>query len=280
MAFADYIQYKIKVVNGADIALEEMQEIIMSQLSDMPFESFEFEDEYILAYVQADLDQPELLDEIHKMDGVTDTYKSVIKGENWNKIWEESFEPITISDQVIVRAPFHPVDNKYRFEIIIEPKMSFGTGHHSTTRLMMESMLHLDFKNKTVLDMGCGTGILAILAHHMGATKCTAVDNDPVCVESTLENCQLNNCPETEVFLNDKISPNFKTDIILANIQKNVLIEQMSLYKKWLNNKGTLLVSGIYEDAVKDVIASAESTGLKYIEHRKLNEWCMIYFQN
>src|SRR5688500_1291602 len=131
MAFADYIQYKIKVIAGTDIALEEMQEIIMSQLSDMPFESFEFQDEYILAYVQADLDQPELLDEIRKIDGVGNTYKSVIKGENWNKIWEESFEPITISNQVIVRAPFHPVDNKYRFEIIIEPKMSFGTGHHS-----------------------------------------------------------------------------------------------------------------------------------------------------
>lgn len=279
MPFADYIQYKITVINGKDIALEERQEIIISELSDMPFESFETENEFILAYLQADFDELSLITDISLLDGVAKVEKTRIKGENWNKVWEESFEPITIENEVIVRAPFHSVDKSFKHEIIIEPKMSFGTGHHSTTRLMMETMLHLNFNNKSVLDMGCGTGILAILAAKLGADKLTAVDNDPVCVENTQENIELNGCPQTEVFLNDKISANFKTDIILANIQKNVLIEQMPLYKQWLNPGGILLVSGIYEESIKPVTDSAEVNGLKYKTHRKLNDWCMIEFE-
>lgn len=280
MPFADYIQYKITVINGPDIALEERQEIIISELSDMPFETFETDNELILAYVQADMDEADLITTISLIEGVAKVEKTRIKGENWNKIWEESFEPITIENEVIVRAPFHTVEKTYKHEIIIEPKMSFGTGHHSTTRLMMETMLHLHFKNKTVLDMGCGTGILAILAAKLGATQLTAVDNDPQCIENTLENISLNNCQEIAVFTNDKISANFKTDIILANIQKNVLIEQMPLYSSWLNNNGTLLVSGIYEEAVKDVVEAAKKNGLTYTTHQMLNEWCMIHFTN
>ncbi len=280
MPFADYILYKITAINGPEIAVEERQDIIISELSDMPFETFETDNEYVLAYVQADLDQADLISSIACINGVGKVERTLIKGENWNKIWEESFEPITIEDQVIVRAPFHTVEKTFTHEIIIEPKMSFGTGHHSTTRLMMETMLHLSFKNKTVLDMGCGTGILAILAAKLGATELSAVDNDPQCIENTLENISLNNCQEIAVFTNDKISANFKTDIILANIQKNVLIEQMPLYSSWLNNNGTLLVSGIYEEAVKDVVEAAKRNGLTYKTHQMLNEWCMIHFTN
>lgn len=280
MPFADYIQYKITVINGPEIALEERQEIIISELSDMPFETFETDNEFVLAYVQAELDQVDLMATIPLIPGVARVEKIRIKGENWNKVWEESFDPITIESEVIVRAPFHHVDKSFKHEIIIEPKMSFGTGHHSTTRLMMETMLHLDFKNRSVLDMGCGTGILAILAAKLGAVKLSAVDHDPVCVENTLENIELNKCPQIEVFLNDKISANFKTDIILANIQKNVLIEQMPLYKQWLNPEGILLVSGIYEESIKPVSESAKVNGLKYKTHEKLNEWCMIQFEH
>jgi len=280
MSFNDYVQYKIRVSNGTEIALEERQEIIISQISDMPFESFEQEENLIFAYVPINNDLPDTVDYIKTLDGVNEVERTIIKGENWNKIWEESFEPITINNQVIVRAPFHLVENNYTHEIIIEPKMSFGTGHHSTTRLMMEKMLHLHFKQKSVLDMGCGTGILAILAHKLGAVGITAIDNDPVCIESTIENCQMNGCPQAEVFLNDKISANFKTDIILANIQRNVLLEQMPLYSAWLNNQGSLLVSGIYEESVKDIVDSAKKHGLKYVEHNTLNNWCMIRFDN
>jgi len=278
--FADYIQYRIAAINGKEIALEEQQDIIISELSDMPFETFENKDEFILAYIQANLDQPEFKSVVESIQGVKSVETTRIKGENWNKVWEESFEPITIENDVIVRAPFHHVDKSFKHEIIIEPKMSFGTGHHATTRLMMETMLHLNFKNKSVLDMGCGTGILAILAAKLGAVKLSAIDHDPVCVENTLENIELNGCSQIEVFLNDKISANFKTDIILANIQKNVLIEQMPLYKQWLNSGGTLLVSGIYEESVQPVKESAKINGLKYKLHQKLNEWCMIEFIN
>ena len=330
MPFPDYIQYKITVINvqidiGTEIALEERQEIIISELSDMPFESFETDKEFLLAYIRADQDHLDFGDSIKTMDGVLQVEKNHIKGENWNKIWEESFEPITIEDKVIVRAPFHVVEKKYEVEIIIEPKMSFGTGHHSTTRLMMESMLNLHFENKSILDMGCGTGILAILAAKLGASKITAVDNDPQCIENTFENISLNNCQEIAVFHFDKfyltfkaalktknrlqnradetenaefafanehfevevqrrnlkvLEVPFKADVILANIQKNVLIEQMPLYKSWLNVGGILLVSGIYEEAVKDVIESAKKNGMQYSNHKILNEWCLIRFEN
>jgi ribosomal protein L11 methyltransferase len=280
MPFADYIQYKITAIYGPDIALEERQDIIISELSDMPFETFETDNEFVLAYVQADLDQAELITTISLLEGVAKVEKTRIKGENWNKIWEESFEPITIEDQVIVRAPFHTVEKTFAHEIIIEPKMSFGTGHHSTTRLMMETMLHLNFKNKSVLDMGCGTGILAILAAKLGASELLAADNDPQCIINTLENVSLNNCQHIEVCLNDKISTNFKADIILANIQRNVLIEQMPLYKSWLNDGGILLVSGILDESVNPVLESALSNGLKYTIHTQLNGWNMIHFDN
>lgn len=280
MPFADYIQYKITAINGPDIALEERQDIIISELSDMPFETFETDNENVLAYVQAELDQADLITTISLLTGVAKVEKTRIKGENWNKIWEESFEPITIEDQVIVRAPFHPVEKTFTHEIIIEPKMSFGTGHHSTTRLMMETMVHLNFKNKSVLDMGCGTGILAILAAKLGASKLLAVDNDPQCIINTLENVSLNNCQYIEVCLNEKISTNFKADIILANIQRNVLIEQMPLYKSWLNAGGILLVSGILDESVNPVIESASSNGLIYKIHTQLNGWNMIHFDN
>jgi len=278
MPFTDYFQYDIVVKPTEGLDLELQQEIVIADMSELPFESFEVENDVIRAYVQSHLDQEEFLSFITSIEGVVHLDKILVKGQNWNKIWEESFDPITINNDVIVRAPFHTVDNTFKHEIIIEPKMSFGTGHHSTTRLMMESMLGISWKGKSVLDMGCGTGILAILAHQLGATNVTASDNDPQCIENAEENTRLNNCLGIYVCLADKISANFKTDIILANIQKNVLIEQMPLYKLWLNKSGLLLVSGIYEEAMEDVKASAEQNGLKFVHHRQLNEWCMIRF--
>ncbi len=279
MPFADYIQYRIQVSNGAE-SWEERQEIIISELEDMPFESFENNDEFLLAYIRADLDDPTFLSTISAYEGIEKIEKIHIKGENWNKIWEGSFQPITILNSVIVRAPFHHVDKNFTHEIIIEPKMSFGTGHHSTTRLMMECMLDLHFENRSVLDMGCGTGILAILAAKLGAKSVLAVDNDLQCIENTLENISLNNCQQVQVYLNEEISPNFKTDIILANIQKNVLIEQMPLYKSWLTQEGQLLVSGIYQEAIMDVMKSAEKEGMNCVSQHMLNDWCLIHFKN
>jgi ribosomal protein L11 methyltransferase len=280
MPFVDYIQYKIAVINGPEIALEEKQEIIISELSDMPFESFEIENALILAYVQAGQDDPDLQSSVELIDGVESVQKNYIQGENWNKIWEESFDPITIGQEVIIRAPFHIVDKSFTHEIIIEPKMSFGTGHHSTTRLMIESLLQLHVENKTVLDMGCGTGILAILAGRLQARQVTAVDNDPQCIENANENIVLNGYPHLKVFLNDQIPANFKADIILANIQKNVLIEQMPFYRSWITTGGQLLVSGIYEEAVPDVCDAAEKNGFTIKTIRELNEWRMIHFEN
>jgi ribosomal protein L11 methyltransferase len=284
MPFTDYIEYKISVALtpediGMEIALEERQEIIISELSEMPFESFQIENQFVLTYIQAEKDMQDMEPFIRTLAGVLQIEKRFIKGENWNQLWEESFEPITIGDTIIVKAPFHSVDKKFIHEIIIEPKMSFGTGHHSTTRLMMESMQHLHFENRSVLDMGCGTGILAILAAKLGSRNIMAVDHDPQCIKNTLENISLNNCQHIGVCLNEEISANFKTDIILANIQKNVLIDQMPLYFLWLNKGGQLLVSGIYEEAVKHVVEAAKQNGLGCKDQKTNNEWCMIHFE-
>lgn len=280
MVLVDYYQYRIEVSNGPEIAIDEQMDIILSDIYELPFESFETRDNSILAYIPVTKDDPNFITGIGLLQGVKAVEKSFIQGENWNAKWEQSFEPIVISNKVIVRAPFHEVVNNYEHEIIIEPKMAFGTGHHSTTRLMMEAMLNLNFNNQSVLDMGCGTGILAILARKLGAATVIAVDNDPQCIINSLENCELNHCSEIEVYENDKISVNFKTDIILANIQKNVLMEQMHLYKQWLNQHGTLLVSGIYSEAVEDIKESAIKNNLSFIKMSSLNEWCMLEFSN
>lgn len=280
MSFVDYVKYTILVDAFPNLSMEESVEIILSEVCELPFESFESAENRLLAYIPAANDSPSFMEVIKAIHGVIDVKRILIRGENWNVVWEQSFEPITIEKKVIVRAPFHDIVNIYEHEIIIEPKMAFGTGHHSTTRLMMEEMLDLNLEQKSVLDMGCGTGILAILAAKMGAQPVVAVDNDPQCIINSKENIGVNGCEIIQVYENDEISANFKTDIIIANIQKNVLIEQMPWYKKWLNEKGILLVSGIYEEAVEDVVKAATNNNMVFVKTRKLNEWCMIAFSN
>jgi ribosomal protein L11 methyltransferase len=200
-----------------------------------------------------------------------------LKDENWNRKWEENFQPITIGD-IHVRASFHAPQPAKR-EIIIEPKMSFGTGHHATTSLMIQEMLKTDCTGRNVLDMGCGTSILAILASMLGAKEVTAVDVDDWAVENSKENLNRNEIKNVTVLKGDaEIIGERPFDVVLANINRNVLLNDMWVYSRSLNRGGRLLLSGFYEEDVKQIKKAAEENGLTFINYEVSEHWTMARF--
>ena len=259
------------------------QDLLISALGDIGFDTFEEVDLGFKAYIPVDdFDQ-------QKLDEALDAYRemftfsydiTLIPQKNWNEVWESNFEPIQISDQVFVRATFHEPKPEFPYEIVIDPKMAFGTGHHQTTAMMMALMLENDLAGKKVLDMGCGTGILAILAAKLGATDVTAIDYDIVCYESTIENSALNNITNIKALCGSKeaIHPE-QYDIILANINRNILIDQMERYAEVLKPGGEIYFSGFYESPDLDIITDeARKHGLKYITHKKDKDWVAAKF--
>lgn len=208
--------------------------------------------------------------------------KKAMENKNWNEQWESSFQPITIDDFVQVRATFHAANTNVQHEIIIEPKMSFGTGHHATTAQMMQLMQQIDFTNKSVLDIGSGTGILAILADKLGADECIAIDNDEWCYTNALENINLNNSKNIKVVLGDSSAiPNKSFDIILANIHRNFLVENMQLLSKHTKPDGYLLVSGFYTTDEAIILESAMAQGLVANYRSTQDNWsCIVLKKN
>lgn len=205
---------------------------------------------------------------------------SELENKNWNEKWESSFQPILIDDFAYVRATFHAANPEVQHEIIIEPKMSFGTGHHPTTSQMMQNMRLLDFKGKRVLDCGSGTGILAILAGKMGAKHCIAVDNDEWCYRNCIENMELNHCERIQPEIGDLENVKGQTfDIILANIHRNFLVEHMHALRSLLNRSGILIVSGFYEEDVKIVLDKALEHHLIANYQTTRHKWTCIVFE-
>ena len=205
---------------------------------------------------------------------------SELENKNWNEKWESSFQPILIDDFAYVRATFHTANPEVKHEIIIEPKMSFGTGHHPTTSQMIQNMRLLDFKDKTVLDCGSGTGILAILAEKLGAKNCIALDNDEWCYQNCIENNELNNCESIQPEIGDMEQVNGKTfDIVLANIHRNFLVEHMHTLASILTPNGKLIVSGFYSEDVKLVSDKALDSNLIANYHTTQHNWDCIVFQ-
>ena len=202
-----------------------------------------------------------------------------IKKENWNKKWEESYDPITVEDKCIVRASFHPAQPKFPLEIIINPKMSFGTGHHETTYLMMKAQLDLVHTNKDVLDAGTGTGILSILAGKLGAKNIVAYDNDEWVIDNLQENLKLNDVvAKTLIGTVESLIFDSKFEIILANINKNILLNDIPSYSELLNKDGDLLLSGFYENDLPEIQKIAEQSGLKLVSNDTRNRWMMAKF--
>jgi ribosomal protein L11 methyltransferase len=200
-----------------------------------------------------------------------------IPDQNWNAEWEKNFEPVLIADKCYIRAPFHPLCPGYPYEIIIEPKMSFGTAHHETTAMMIEMMMQMDFNGKKVLDMGCGTGILAILAGMLGASEVDAVDNDEWAFNNAVENMERNGATKVNVKLGNITAAGSGYDIILANINRNVLLVHIPEYSKRMK-KGELLMSGFYEDDLEAIQKSATSNGFKFDRTINNNQWVATRF--
>jgi ribosomal protein L11 methyltransferase len=265
------------------ITEDYQQDLLIGALGDIGFDTFEEVDLGFKAYIPVDDFNPELLDATLEpfREMFTFSYDiDLIPQKNWNEVWESNFEPIEISDKVFVRATFHEPKPEFPYEIVIDPKMAFGTGHHQTTAMMLSLMLENDFAGKKVLDMGCGTGILAILAAKLGATDITAIDYDVVCYESTIENSALNGINNIEALCGSKqVIPNERYDIILANINRNILLDQMASYAEVLKPGGEIYFSGFYESPDLDIITEeARKHDLKYIVHKKDKDWVAAKF--
>jgi ribosomal protein L11 methyltransferase len=201
-----------------------------------------------------------------------------IPAQNWNAVWESNFEPIVIAGRCYVRAPFHPTKPDYEYELVIEPKMSFGTAHHETTSMMIQLMLELDLNGNSLLDMGCGTGILAIMAHKKGAGDIVAIDNDEWAFENTKENMVKNKTVIKAMLGDAKTIAGMKFDVVLANINRNILLNDIPTYAKSINEKGQLLLSGFYENDLAAIRKKAEEYGLTYQKHLLNNDWVAVIF--
>lgn len=266
----NYIQVQI---NNTD---NEKSELLIALLANAGFESFEETDTTLKAFIKEDEFDQEDLDEI--ISPLNLTYNTtVIPQQNWNAQWESSFEPIVVRDFVSIRAAFHQPVQNVQHEIIITPKMSFGTGHHATTYMMIEQMQPLDFKDKTVVDFGTGTAVLAILAEKMGANYIDAIDYDEWSIQNSIENAAANNCSKINLIQADTIATGNVYDIILANINLNIILTNLNAIKS-VSKKGTLiLLSGFVKSDEVEMINVLSETGIRHIKTLQKLDWiCML----
>jgi len=256
--------------------LQPATDILIAELSELGFDSFVETEDGLLAYVKKELWNPRALLNLQILANKNfniDYKVSEIEQENWNEQWEKNFEPIIIDNQCVVRAPFHDKPD-VAFDIVITPKMSFGTGHHETTHMMLQLVLVLDFKNKSVLDIGCGTGVLAILAAMKGARSVDAIDIDNWSYLNAMENVSANKCEQIKVFEGDiNLLSNQSYDIILANINRNILLSDISIYARHLKKGGVLLLSGFYKEDIPQISKECTANGLSFQENLEKNNW-------
>jgi ribosomal protein L11 methyltransferase len=260
---------------------EYIVDLLASYLGEIDFESFESTDNGMIAYIQEDNFDEELMKNLFN----NFPYSSKIQYEvvyveqkNWNEEWEKHyFEPIIIDNACVIRSSFHKNTPSVQYEIIIDPKMSFGTGHHETTSLMISWLLSTDIENKSLLDMGCGTAVLAILAAMKGADPIMAIDIDPWCVENSIENIQKNKVNQIQVKLGDaSVLGNEKYDVILANINRNILLEDIKYYKNCLNTNGLLFMSGFYREDIPLIEKESALNGLILTDFVEKNNWVAV----
>ena len=272
----NYLEFNFKIQ-----PLQPWNEILMAELIEIGFDSFTEEYDGILGYIQKELFKEEELKEVQLLQNpdinISYTFKEM-PNINWNEEWEKNFSPINIEDQVSIRAEFHENQN-LPHEIIIQPKMSFGTGHHATTYLMIQQMLDMNFENKTVLDMGCGTSVLAIFAKQQGAGKTVAIDIDEWSVENSIENAARN---KVELEISQGTADNLGSenfDIILANINRNILISDIPTYVSILNNGGQLLLSGLCFFDVDDILEVCTAEKLTLTKKIQREEWVSLLLE-
>ena len=256
-------------------------EILIAELGHVGFESFVENDNGVTAYIQKQEWNSNILDDLYILGSaefkIKFSYHEVIQ-TNWNKEWEKNFNPIQVDGQVSVRAPFHE-NPSLKYDIVIEPKMSFGTGHHETTHMMIQHLLALDLENKKVLDMGCGTGILAIFAEMKGAQPTDAIDIDSWCYQNSIENVQRNGCKHITVLEGDSsLLKGKKYDVIIANINRNILLSDMKIYTDCLHQEGILLLSGFYKDDIAIIESEVVKHGLVFDKMIQRNSWVALKY--
>ncbi len=256
-------------------------EILIAELGEKAFESFIETETGISAFVQKDLWDTNILEDIQILSNpefkIEYTFEE-IEQVNWNEEWEKNFEPIDVDGKCHVRAPFHEKTSA-EYDIVIEPKMSFGTGHHETTHMMIQHLLETDLVGKKTLDMGCGTAILAILAEMKGAQPIDAIDIDNWCYLNSIENAERNNCKHISVYEGDaSLLIGKKYDVIIANINRNILLNDMQQYVDCLNENGILFLSGFYTEDIPVISESCTSKGLTYVKQFERNNWVALKF--
>ena len=261
---------------------EILKDMFMELLGEIGFDSFMDTDDGFDAYCQEPLLNDEELNDIMQMEQFANVKllkKELIPDQDWNATWEASYEPVIINELCRIRAPFHKVEGSYKYDLIIEPKMSFGTAHHETTSQIIELMLQSDFTGQNLLDMGSGTGVLAILAKKLGSAMTVAIDNDEWAYRNALDNIRLNDENEIIVELGDASSLNDRQfDVILANINRNILLRDMKEYVKCLVDGGKIFFSGFYEEDLVLIAKEAERLGLTYSNHVTKNNWTAAVF--
>ena len=271
-----YIEYNFSIS-----PLQPAADILIAELGEAGFESFVENETGIQAYIQKKEWFSDILKEIEVLRNSRFKIEHVFKEieqENWNATWEQNFNPITVGDKCEVRAPFH-VKSDVAYDIIIEPKMSFGTGHHETTHMMLQFILDNDFEGKAVLDMGSGTGVLAILAEMKGAKSLDAIDIDNWCYLNAKENVERNSCQHIRVYEGDSsLLKNQKYDVILANINRNILLEDIPVYVKCLNSNGQLFLSGFYKKDIANITEICTDNGLVLEKNLEKNNWVAVKY--
>lgn len=273
----DYIKVDFEIM-ADDVATSS--EMLVAWLGELPFESFEETEKGVAGYVPQKFFDHEQLTATLLEFGLTESISfktSLIPDQNWNAVWESNFEPVMIAGRCYVRAPFHASKADAEYEMVIEPKMSFGTAHHETTAMMLEYVLETTWTGKHFLDMGCGTGALAILASMRDATSGVAIDNDEWAFENAKENLVRNNITNVAVQLGGKEDiGDEQFDIILANINRNILLDQMETYNHVLSPGGLLLMSGFYKEDVPIITQAAAKFGISLQHQREQNKWVAV----
>lgn len=260
-------------------------EILMAETAEAGFDTFMENETGFEASVEGDQYSAEILDFLkEKYDHVRPLTFTISKEEkqNWNEAWEKNVEPIIVDDRCLVRAAFHSIDKKYPYEIIITPKMSFGTGHHQTTHLMLSAQMNMDHRGKRVMDAGCGTAILSIMASKLGASEVEAFDIDEWSVINGEENAVNNACTNIRIQQAkiDEAGLEGKFDIILANINKNILLAEMHHYASYLKPGGELLLSGFYTKDIDDLKKEAAKFNLKEVSRHEREDWATLLLKN
>ena len=278
----EYIEVTVKITPYSD----ENAEIVTAEVSELPFESFTAEDPYLKCYIQKELYSQQALKVV--LDGVSEYgfdvefSANLMPAVNWNALWESQFTPIVVDGECTIKASFHEGLKKTRYNITIDPKMAFGTGHHQTTYMMCRALLQNEdaVRGNVVMDMGCGTAVLAILAAKMKATHVYGVDIDAVATISAYDNAKLNRVGKViETYCGDaSLLQRNSYDVLLANINRNILLQDIPTYSVCIRKGGLLFVSGFYLEDMPMIVAVAQNAGLEYISHDTIDNWCCVKF--